>query len=277
MNPNSDRMLFARRQRWFFELLSDLDPLPRAVEAHALREPSALPLARWLRAEDERSAARALEIYRDMRFFRLVESLQQDFPSARAWLGADEFAALVRAYLRARPSSAPSLRDLGAAFPHFVRDYESGRDDLADLCALDWARLSAFDATDVSALDPTTLAEIPPERWSELELRLIPGARTLQLSHAVEAAWLALDRGDAAPASEARAQSLLVWKWGFDVRHRVIAEWELGCASALRSGLSLQALCERFAEAAPPDPAGPAAFVFAQLRQWSVDGLLLRS
>jgi hypothetical protein len=269
---------FSEQQRRFFALLTDLRPLPRALEEGAAHGVGLLPLAAWLRAPDERAAARRIEIYRDMRLFRLVESLQQDFPSAHAVLGDEGFASLVREYLAEYPSHSPSLRDLGEAFPEFVRKHAvmDARADLADLCALDWARLCAFDAKDTVPITEQEIAALPPETWGDFGVALIPAHRLLRSQHAIESAWLALDRGETPPEPEAGSRTILVWKRAFDVRHRALEPAEDDCVVAALRGLSLAALCECFAQA----DAGPAENigerVFTRLRQWVVDGLLVR-
>lgn len=276
--PSSEQI-----QRWFFALLCDQRPLEEALAALALSEPSVLPLTNWIVAPDEASARRRLEIYCGMRFARLLESLEQDFRSARAALGAAGFERLVRAYAAAYPSRSPSLRDFGAALPEFVRELERAssqlntRADLADLCALDWARLDMFDCADSKPLELAELAAIAPGDWARERVALVPAHSFVCSEHAIEHVWLALERDQAVPEPNATAETLFVWKRAFDVRHRAIDAAEHALLQELARGMSLADLCARLALGASEHADQLGASILARLRQYIHDGLLVRS
>src|SRR5437868_1546842 len=68
------------------------------------------------------SALARLNIYRQSYFLRLLECLRAEFPSLAAAMGAELFDALSAAYLEAYPSQSPSLSQLGARLPQFLRE-----------------------------------------------------------------------------------------------------------------------------------------------------------
>src|SRR6476620_8270809 len=55
-------------------------------------------------------ALRRLDVYANMYFFRLLEVLEDDYPSLRAALGAEAFHNLVTDYLQRHASTHPSVR-----------------------------------------------------------------------------------------------------------------------------------------------------------------------
>src|SRR5439155_929151 len=91
-------------------------------------------------------------------FWRLVDALREDFPKLATVLGDGGFADLVRGYIRAHPSTAPSIRHLGRALPDFLAGYQPAY--LADLARLEWTRLQVFDAPDATPLTAGDLRRI---------------------------------------------------------------------------------------------------------------------
>jgi hypothetical protein len=137
-----------------------------------------------------------VEIYNRMYWFRVLDSLAEDFPGLRALLGEKRFWALARRYLTECPSAAPSLRDLGRRLPLYLRRHPelAGPHAAAarDLAAYEWAQITAFDGAALPAVDRTDLAAISPAR---LRVQLQPSLTLLQLDHGVDEFWHAVKRG----------------------------------------------------------------------------------
>jgi hypothetical protein len=157
-----------------------------------------------------------------------------------------------------------------------VRSDLSARADLADLCALDWARLDVFDHADSKPLELAELGAIAPEHWTQERVALVPAHTFVCSEHAIDQVWLALDRGQTAPEPIAAAQTLFVWKRAFDVRHRAVDAAELALLQELVHGMSLTDLCARLAFGAGEQPDEVGAAVLVRLRQYIHDGLLVR-
>src|ERR1700721_2202581 len=64
-----------------------------------------------------------LEIYSRSYWFRILDSLYDDFPGLAAALGQRNFNRLSRAYLTERPSQSFSLRNLGAGLEDWLRQH----------------------------------------------------------------------------------------------------------------------------------------------------------
>jgi hypothetical protein len=271
---------FARIQRRFLALVSQPAPLNEAAAALAAQDAGAAPLAAWIVAETEERAAARLGIYAHMYFARLRDSLREDYESFAALVGDEGFDRIAAQYLLQHPSNKPSLRYHGRHFPQFLRRRREQleglvgalRPDLADLCALEWARIEVFDAPEVGLLDAATLATLAEHDWPELKLALVPAQRLLTCDYAVTGLWQARVRGEAAPEPESSAGSLLVWRRGFAAYHRVVPADEARALQLLQAPARFADLCQSFSDGTDLESA--VARTLQLLRQWLADELL---
>jgi hypothetical protein len=222
-------------------------------------------------------AAERAAVYAEMWRWRQVDALRADFPALAALLGDDTFLALCDAYLAACPSDDPDIGRLGRRLPAFLRDHPeaAARPDLADLAALEWARLEAFFAAPGTGapapLGRAALSTVAPEDFPALRLALVPSAVRLDLDHAVAGLFeAAIDPTVAhAPAPSAGPERLLVWRQGFEVVHTVLAPDEAAALDAVAAGATLGEALGAFA--AQVDPAGAA---LRALGSWLDEGLV---
>jgi uncharacterized protein (UPF0276 family) len=237
--------------------LMDLVRAPEGV-AKALEERGeAREAVAALFAGDERmSAVARLEVYAGMYFFRLRDSLAEDFARTAAALGEARWNNLVTDYLLAHPPTSWSLRWTGEAFPEFLRAHAYGaeRPWLADVAALEQARNEAFQALDAKPLRPEELALVPPEEWPELRFVPAPGTALVGSRWDLAAWW-----DDAAPADSPEAladeATLLVFRDAEDdVGHEPIAPEEADAARLLLADAPFAEVCGAFAEAATDEP-----------------------
>lgn len=267
----------------------------------AAGEMDARDLSFMICGDDRLAAEDRLDIYASMYFYRLRDSLAEDFPKVAAIAGGAVFHNLVTDFLLAHPSRHWSLRYLGVPFAGFLTSHELCRTYpyLADLARLEWARIEMFDATDAEVLTREEAAVAGPD----LHLALVPAATILPLEWNVAPVWRYLEHeeshddgggsnsaavtGDTqeeftAPLSVERPEEqktpILVWRQGFAVYHRTLPPTESPCLdAALRDGISLTDLCEILmgreedldAEAAMQTLAG-------LLGRWLKDGLVVK-
>ena len=114
-----------RTQKLIFTLIT----APTGVEPGAAALVSAgrlesTDLSFVIRGDDRLRPAHRLSIYADMYFYRLRDSLYEDFPKVAAVIGGARFHNLVTDYLLVHPSSFWSMRNLGKAFPGFLKGHE---------------------------------------------------------------------------------------------------------------------------------------------------------
>jgi hypothetical protein len=138
------------------------------------------------------SSFERLEIYNRQYWFRVIGAVSEDFPALQAVLGDKRFDALILAYLRERPSTSWTLRDLGAKFPDFLSKHPefSGRQyHLAvDVANLEWAYVEAFDGPGLTPLCSEDLRILEPNS----KLSLQPHLRLLALDYPVDELVLAV-------------------------------------------------------------------------------------
>lgn len=213
-----------------------------------------------------------IAVYAAAYFSRLHDVLREDYPKVAAALGY-EFQPTVRNYLRAHASDHPSLRHFGRHLPNFLAHGPPAAvlPWLADLASLEWARVEAFDAADRRAMTLQDLQAVPAEAWPELRLELVDSARILTLSWAVDETWLALDQ-DGTARAKPRPTTLVVWRNGFVVRHRVCSGSEARAIGRVERLARFADVCDAFSRPENDDVAQAAEQAFRTLQQWIVDG-----
>ncbi|MCG5052659.1 MAG: putative DNA-binding domain-containing protein [Myxococcales bacterium] len=229
---------------------------------------------------DERlDAIGRLDIYNGMYFFRLLEDvLQADYPAVRAWLGDEGFTVAAAAYIEAHPPCAPSARDASARFPEFLRTFSAAPPGLADLAALEWARVDVFDEADDDALTRAHVAAAASEDLTALALLAVRAHRLVDAAYPVHEAWRALESAHVAPgpaphvALAPQDTALLVWREGRTIYHRPLPAPEASAFALVAAGTTFGALCERLGETSDEEDA--ARQVVAFLSRWVDDGLL---
>ena len=202
--------------------------------------------------------AERVHVYAGMYFWRLVDALREDFPKLATVLGDGGFADLVRGYIRAHPSTAPSIRHLGRALPDFLAGYQPAY--LADLARLEWTRLQVFDAPDATPLTAGDLRRIAVEEWPGLRFTLVPACARLVTTWPVHRLWV-----DAAAALAPARTLLRVWREGFLVYQTAMDPAEEAALKRLAAGEPFAAICEGFD--APAEAA-------ALLLRWIEDGII---
>ena len=157
--------------------LTSKDDAPRRLnaEAEAIIKPN-----------DRLSSLERLEIYSRSYWFRVLDSLVEDFPGVRAITGVREFHAMSRDYLVEHPSTSFTLRNLGSHFVewlarnlHRVHPHEQLAQDMA---LLEWEHIEAFDA----AQRPTITPEAWPRAGEGVVLQLQPYIRLVATHFAVD-------------------------------------------------------------------------------------------
>lgn len=142
--------------------------------------------AEYIKPNDRLTSHDRLEIYSRSYWYRLFDSLYEDFPGLRAVLGERAFKRLANAYLAERPSRSWTLRNLGSRLEDWLRqnpDYAGSRLDVAlDMIRLEWAHIEAFDGGMETVLGPEDLLELGPE----LRIGLQPYIRLVELRYPVD-------------------------------------------------------------------------------------------
>ncbi|MCA9802062.1 MAG: putative DNA-binding domain-containing protein [Cyanobacteria bacterium HKST-UBA02] len=141
------------------------------------------------------AASQRLSIYNQQYWFRLIDSLEEDFSGLRFVLGGRRFMDLLRAYLRQHGSRSYMLRDLGSKMGDFVESnpalVEPFYDLACDMARFEWAQMIAYDEEGLEPLDP---AGIDPGHIDELRVRLQPYMTLLFLGYPLDDFSIALNK-----------------------------------------------------------------------------------
>jgi hypothetical protein len=237
--------------------LTPADGVARKTKNGALMSKEA---ALFIKPNDRLTSLERLEIYSKSYWFRLIDSLYDDFPGLAAILGWSAFERLAKAYLFECPSRSFTLRDLGSQLEPWLREnpqYAGSNPTLAlDMVRLEWAHIQAFDGTEQKVLGPEDLVILSPS----LRVGLQPYVSLLDLAYPVDklrvkicadqegsntASNAALKKKHRAihKVSKALPESIFVAVHRFNlvVYYRRLNPEELRLLQALRSGKSVAA------------------------------------
>jgi len=199
-----------------------------------------------------------LEIYSRSYWYRLIDSMYEDFPGLRAVVGQRAFDKLVRAYLADCPSRSFTLRDLGSRLESWLKvnpRYAGSRCPLAlDMIRVEWAHIEAWDAREEKTLGPEDLLELGPK----LRIRLQPFVRLLELHYPVDDLRLRVNSAPHETASNAAVKKTrrmvgaaarlkpeqifaAVHRLDFEIYYRRLTPEEFRLLAAMRDGRTIGA------------------------------------
>lgn len=282
--PNSDMPVDPRSlslsevQRAFYTLVT----APEGV-AQGLRDQGHVPenLEAWIRPNGPLSSLERLDIYANMYFFRIRDILREEYPKVVACVGDAAFHNLIVDYLVARPPSHPSVRNAGERLPSYLAEHELGteRPWLAELAALERARIEVVDAADSDTLTVDHLRTLTPEDFAGLPLRLIAAHLVVDAQYAIDELWERLEEEGAEDpqeqAPEQASRQILVWREGVLIYHLALDDDEAALWPLVREGVPFGVICERLAER-QEDPEVAAQRAFELLGRWATHGVLAR-
>ncbi len=216
--------------------------------------------ASLIRRNDRLTATERLDIYRHSYWYRILDSLRDDFPGLCAILGTRAFHRLSQAYLTDEPSSSFTMRDLGSRLEQWLTEHPRYADEklplALDMVRLEWAHIEAFDGCSEEPVGPEHLADLGPQT----RLGLQPHIGLLELSYPVDDLRIRVQgisgsgQGMASNSVlrgkersivrkyrmvEPKPVFLAVHRVDFTVYYRPLEEGEIRILSALREGMPL--------------------------------------
>ena len=160
-------------------------------------EPMRKYAARYIKPNDRLTSFERLEIYNRQYWFRVLASMNEDFPGLRAVLGERQFEAMSKAYICDCPSRSFTLRNLGGQLESWLRKNPKWLQDkqllALDMVQLEWADIEAFDGEAKPALQAQDLAGLA---GPNLRLGLQPYVQLLQLHYPVDDLLLEVKDGE---------------------------------------------------------------------------------
>jgi hypothetical protein len=174
-------------QRAVFEVTSQpLSPSerlrPRLPDGRSVRE-----IANTLvKPNDRMTSFERLQVYSQQYWFRILGSLDEDFPGLRSLIGERKFEKLAVAYLNENPSESFTLRNLGSRLGGWLREhpeYIAGVERVAiDMVRLEWADIEAFDKLELPQITTSDSAKLS----GDTILRLQPHLQILDFAYPVD-------------------------------------------------------------------------------------------
>lgn len=164
-------------------------------------------VASYVKPNERLTSLERLEIYNRQYWFRVIDSVMEDFPALGTVLGNKVFDALVMAFLRETPSTSYTLRDLSTHLPSWLEshpEFAPRRFDLAlDVARLEVAYIEAFDR---AALPPLLAADFSA-LTGDSTLSLQPHLQLLSLRYPVDELVLAVHQKE--PPSEVASNAVI--------------------------------------------------------------------
>ncbi len=199
-------------QRWMRWALTHPLGVGRAIAGHSLPglpdrflAPSSSALASI--AADPTPGLTALDrlsVHGAGYFTRLHGTLRLEYPRLAAALGVEDFGALVATHLLPRPSTSPSLADLGEGLAATLRAHPASAEApwLVDLAAVERASAEVW-LSDRGMAGPWMDAD---KDWSQLRLALAATARLVRVG------WDVVDWAQDGAPPVPRAGVLVLWR-----------------------------------------------------------------
>lgn len=112
----------------------------------------------FIKPSKQMTSRERLEVYNQQYWYRLLDSLREDFPGLLAVLGDERFSVLSVAYLSKYPSRSFTLRNLGASLGNFAKEnyhlFKKQEQKLVlDVISFEWSEIQAFDEKKRTDLD----------------------------------------------------------------------------------------------------------------------------
>ncbi len=189
-----------------------------------------------LRDGQGQPAGRRYAVYRNNVAVSLREALETGFPAVAKLLGAENFAHLAGAYLRADPPGSPVMMHYGAGFPAFLAAQEAlGKlGYLADVARLELAMRRAYHAGDAPRLDPARLQGLDEAVLLAARLTLAPHVVLLRSPWPVLSVWRYTTLADQ-PKPQARAEDVMIVRPEYDPEPHLLPPGAFAFLSALQA------------------------------------------
>ena len=236
--------------------------------------------ADYIKPNDCLTSRQRLEIYSRSYWYRLIDSLYEDFPGTRAVLGRRAFVRMLEAYLTDCPSRSFSMRDLGSRLEAWLRRNQGYAGKklaiVLDMVRLEWAHIEAWDAESTAPLEVEDLAAMQ----KHFALSLQPHVQLLELHYRVDELRLRVNTSAASaririPRSFApKPRFVIVHRRNLSVYYRSVLPEEFRVLRAMRLGRDAVRAIERALAGCALEPAQRGSVIESWFRTWAELGWL---
>ncbi len=180
-------------------------------------------------------------VHRNTSRIGLTDTLRTAYPAVVNAVGDTYFEALAAEFIRAMPPRSPVMQEYSPALPEFIEGFPplSAWPWLGDVGRIDWARREAHHAEDAVALTARQLQALSIDTLMNSLPRLHPSLRMIESPHPALSLWFYQQSGGAM-STEIRwhAESVQVWRIGFEVKQRRLTTGEAVLRHELAGGRS---------------------------------------
>ncbi len=243
----------------------------------------------WLLLNDNRISAQIvttgkadtgtrLEIYASAYRLRLLEALQDSYPSLHTLLGDERFQRLGLDYIKDSPSEHFSIRYFGHHLAGFLKQSPSYSDNsmLAEMATFEWTLRNAFDAGDDPIVITKDVKAVPPAHWADMRIELHSSVQRLDMNWNVPQLWQAIDQEKAPikPESVTPTINWLIWRKDLRTWFRSMDVDEAWLIDACLQNETFADMCAGLCEWVNEQSAAPRVVSF--LTHWCEEGLISR-
>ncbi len=141
--------------------------------------------------DDQLSAARCFNVYRNNFQSSLTDALAAIYPVVAQLVGSEFFSFMADRYLRTHPSRSGNLHNLGCALAQFLDCFQavSKLQYLADVARLEWAYHTVFHASAPTSFDPNALEQVAAEDYPKLRFNLGLACRLVCSTYPISRIW----------------------------------------------------------------------------------------
>lgn len=229
-------------------------------------------IVQHIQAIGQISSAERVSIYENAYFARFFDALATDYKVLGLALGDEEFAALAKAYILAKPSHYFTLRWFGQDLEGFLSEQQGEHAHLmAQLAAFEWAFVSA----DVSMHALEKIATVSADSGLNLIFSFHPSLQILEKNWDVLSYWRAgrAEEDLPDPVFFEAPQKIIVWRQDLMSRYKSLSSHEAVALAAATQGQYFSGMCQAILDAGV-DEAEVATQAVGYLQVWLTDGLI---
>jgi len=245
----------------------------RKLVAAAARDPQSVVLP-----SKQLSSVERLEIYAYMYYARLIEILEEEYPTTRQLLGPHEFAVICRKFIARNPSRSRVLNRLSEKFPDFLARTlpKSHKSELAvDVARIERAMEDVFDAPKAEPMSAAQFAAIGADQWERVRLTVNPALRMLKLLFPANDYMQAVRAGRKPRIPRPRPTFVIVFRRGFQVLRRDQEAEQFRLLEALAAGRVLAAAVRAAIRGHSRSADRLAAMLGGWFREWAAAGIFV--
>lgn len=206
---------------------------------------------------ENESVASRLQIYRNAYFLRVIDQLENQYPTLASALGKPAFGKLVHDYITAHPSRYYNIREIGRALPLFMQKIGDFSHVLIEIARVEAALSLVLTADAEDRLTITILQDLPIDDGGNYRFQLIKAHQLLSITPEGGAYFnLAL---------AARAD-LLIWQRQNKAFYHLLSEKEALIINYFRQGLDFAEVCEKMNQHLCHDEGVP--FILQCIQYW---------